>query len=289
MSEYDELDRKRRVVLSAVAVPEPAGFDELDEERVWDALDMHPLCIHNASTGGSGAVKLSDLFTAPELRGAWFWEEFYAPWGVTDELEVPISTSTRYTRNFIFERTSGTFGEREREILNVLRPHLVALYDRARDRRIAAALVESVDESATAAVVVLGSDHSVELATTAAARLLHEYFGCDLGPALPDELADWLAADQPRTPLLVGGRRRSLSVTLIDDRTLLMREREPADGHALTAREREILALVAEGATNAEIAERLWITVATVRKHLEHAYEKLGVRNRTAAARAFAS
>jgi DNA-binding CsgD family transcriptional regulator len=50
----------------------------------------------------------------------------------------------------------------------------------------------------------------------------------------------------------------------------------------LTAREREILSLVSEGATNGEIAERLWITPGTVRKHLEHVYDKLGVRNRTA-------
>jgi DNA-binding CsgD family transcriptional regulator len=52
----------------------------------------------------------------------------------------------------------------------------------------------------------------------------------------------------------------------------------------LTEREREILDLVAEGKTNAEIAMELWIAPTTVRKHLENVYEKLGVRTRTAAA-----
>jgi DNA-binding CsgD family transcriptional regulator len=52
---------------------------------------------------------------------------------------------------------------------------------------------------------------------------------------------------------------------------------------SLTRREREILELVAEGRSNAEIAERLWISVGTVRIHLQHVYEKLGVRSRTAA------
>ena len=52
----------------------------------------------------------------------------------------------------------------------------------------------------------------------------------------------------------------------------------------LSPREQEILDLVAEGKSNTEIAERLWISRGTVRKHLEHIYAKLGVHTRTAAA-----
>jgi DNA-binding CsgD family transcriptional regulator len=51
----------------------------------------------------------------------------------------------------------------------------------------------------------------------------------------------------------------------------------------LTSREQEVLALVAEGRSNAEIAADLWITAGTVRVHLEHVYAKLGVGSRTAA------
>jgi DNA-binding CsgD family transcriptional regulator len=51
----------------------------------------------------------------------------------------------------------------------------------------------------------------------------------------------------------------------------------------LTRREREILGWVERGKTNAEIAQILWISPETVRKHLENAYEKLGVHTRTAA------
>jgi RNA polymerase sigma factor (sigma-70 family) len=54
----------------------------------------------------------------------------------------------------------------------------------------------------------------------------------------------------------------------------------------LTRREREILALVAEGMTNAEIGARLWISAGTVRRHLENVYAKLEVHTRTAAVRA---
>jgi DNA-binding CsgD family transcriptional regulator len=51
----------------------------------------------------------------------------------------------------------------------------------------------------------------------------------------------------------------------------------------LTAREREVLALVADGLHNDEIARTLWVARSTVAKHLEQAYRKLGVRSRTAA------
>ena len=55
----------------------------------------------------------------------------------------------------------------------------------------------------------------------------------------------------------------------------------------LTAREREILTWVVRGKTNPEIAQLLWITPATVRKHLENVYDKLSVHTRTAAAMRF--
>lgn len=53
---------------------------------------------------------------------------------------------------------------------------------------------------------------------------------------------------------------------------------------ALTTREREILALVAEGRSNADIAERLVLSEKTVRNHLSAVFEKLGVSNRIEAA-----
>jgi ATP/maltotriose-dependent transcriptional regulator MalT len=56
-----------------------------------------------------------------------------------------------------------------------------------------------------------------------------------------------------------------------------------SSGHALTEREAEVLGLVAEGRTNDEIAASLSIATGTVKKHLDHIYEKLGARSRTEA------
>lgn len=52
----------------------------------------------------------------------------------------------------------------------------------------------------------------------------------------------------------------------------------------LSPREQEVLALVAEGLTNAQIAERLFIGEQTVKYHLRNIYQKLGVSTRTEAA-----
>lgn len=53
----------------------------------------------------------------------------------------------------------------------------------------------------------------------------------------------------------------------------------------LTTRELEVLRHVAEGLPNAQVAKRLWISEPTVKYHLSRIYEKLGVSNRTGAAR----
>jgi DNA-binding CsgD family transcriptional regulator/LysM repeat protein len=50
--------------------------------------------------------------------------------------------------------------------------------------------------------------------------------------------------------------------------------------HLLSARQQEILELVAEGLPNAQIAQRLFVTESTVKQHLHKAYRTLGVRNR---------
>lgn len=56
---------------------------------------------------------------------------------------------------------------------------------------------------------------------------------------------------------------------------------------ALSARQREILELVAGGSSNAQIAKQLYLSESTVKQHLRAAYKLLGVKNRTEAARIY--
>ncbi len=57
------------------------------------------------------------------------------------------------------------------------------------------------------------------------------------------------------------------------------------EAHGLTSREVEILKLVAEGLTNAQVAQRLVVTEQTVKFHLSNIYRKLETSNRTEASR----
>ncbi len=67
-------------------------------------------------------------------------------------------------------------------------------------------------------------------------------------------------------------------------RSINQTPRNAATEHrSLTEREREILQLVASGATNADIARQLWITQQTVKFHVSNVYRKLDVGNRTEA------
>jgi DNA-binding NarL/FixJ family response regulator len=63
---------------------------------------------------------------------------------------------------------------------------------------------------------------------------------------------------------------------------LMIRMRAPAE-ESLSAREIEVLQLVAKGNSNKEVGKALHISTATVKTHLIHIYNKLGVDDRTAA------
>jgi DNA-binding CsgD family transcriptional regulator len=53
--------------------------------------------------------------------------------------------------------------------------------------------------------------------------------------------------------------------------------------NALSDREYELLLLLKTGVTNKEIADKLFISINTVKTHLQHLFEKLDVKNRTQA------
>ena len=65
---------------------------------------------------------------------------------------------------------------------------------------------------------------------------------------------------------------------------VILQARTPAPGDDLTAREREVLTLVAEGLANKQIARRLGISEKTVKTHLTNVFQRIGVTDRTQAA-----
>jgi DNA-binding NarL/FixJ family response regulator len=95
----------------------------------------------------------------------------------------------------------------------------------------------------------------------------------------------YLLKDTPRADLIRAIRAAAGGATVLAPLVaakLLGRGNAPAH-QELTARELEVLGLVAIGKTNSEIGEALYIGEATVKTHLLHAFAKLGVDDRTAA------
>jgi DNA-binding NarL/FixJ family response regulator len=95
----------------------------------------------------------------------------------------------------------------------------------------------------------------------------------------------YLLKDTPRADLIRAVRAAAGGATVLAPvvaAKLLGRGNAPAH-QELTARELEVLGLVAVGKTNSEIGECLYIAEATVKTHLLHAFAKLGVDDRTAA------
>ncbi|MEO1522956.1 MAG: response regulator transcription factor [Cyanobacteria bacterium J06633_2] len=77
--------------------------------------------------------------------------------------------------------------------------------------------------------------------------------------------------------------------TMMEDRTVEIRAVEPEyeqiiESYPLTERELEILELIVSGCSNAQIAEKLFVTVGTVKTHVRNILNKLGVGDRTQAA-----
>ncbi|MFJ9092839.1 response regulator [Streptomyces globisporus] len=111
----------------------------------------------------------------------------------------------------------------------------------------------------------------------------------DTLPAIEAGATGYLLKDAPRDELFAAVRAaadgRSVLSPAVASR-LMTRARTPAADpaeSALSAREREVLVLVARGTTNREIAAELFISEATVKTHLTHVFAKLGAKDRAAA------
>jgi DNA-binding NarL/FixJ family response regulator len=106
-------------------------------------------------------------------------------------------------------------------------------------------------------------------------------------PAIEAGATGYLLKDAPRDELLRAVRAAFAGQSVLSPSVaarLMSRVRSPDTSlDTLSARELEVLSLVAAGSTNRDAAARLFISEATVKTHLLHIYAKLGVADRAAA------
>jgi DNA-binding NarL/FixJ family response regulator len=106
----------------------------------------------------------------------------------------------------------------------------------------------------------------------------------DVLPAIEAGATGYLLKDAPRSELYRAVRAAARGEAVLSPPVATRVLRAARSGEpALSAREVEILELVARGTTNREAAERLFISEATVKTHLIHIYAKLGVPDRASA------
>jgi DNA-binding NarL/FixJ family response regulator len=109
----------------------------------------------------------------------------------------------------------------------------------------------------------------------------------DTLPAIEAGATGYLLKDAPRDELFTAVRAAAAGRTVLSPAVasrLVTAVRSPAPADAtLSAREREVLTLVAKGTSNREIARVLFISEATVKTHLTHIYAKLDAKDRAAA------
>ena len=260
---------------------DPTGVD------AWQFVRYHPVNVHRRRTGYVGVLGLSDFYTRrARVRHDIFGPEYHAYWNVVDTMGVSLSASPTRTTRLWLESSGPDFRARDRAVLDVLQPHLAARRRRARVQRVLRGALSVLemrpDDRDATAVLLVGPGGSLEFASRPALELLARYFG-EATAQLPGTLEEWRRAASG-SPLAVRRDGNRLVVDVVGPgRSALVLHEESASAAALTPREWEVMRCVAAGKKNDEIAELLWITPGTVKKHLEHVFAKLGVRTRTAA------
>jgi len=308
---FEDLDAFRHGILPGLQRLLPSdlvGYNEVDpggEASVltypWQVPDaanaelprlahQHPL-ISVQMNGDFGTYKISDFLSARQFHALELYDGLYSQIGAEDQIAFGLRGPV--VIGIAMNRDRRSFSERDRAMLELLRPHLAQAYNGARERERAAALLAALERGLAehgSAVVLVERDGTLAHLTGAALEILDRYFPERRGAALPASLAEWLAGGAT-VPLVVSSEAGTLAIKAQASAgaTLLSLSDEPAltperlAPLGLTRRQAEVLALLAGGADVERIARDLYISVATVRKHLEHVYARLGVHTRAAA------
>lgn len=297
---YTDVDLRQRSV--RWLEDPPASPPEMEEVFAAYAHE-HPVVARHREGDNLHAYQISDFLSRTEFRRTGLYNDFYRHVGVEDQMAVSLQASAKQVIGIALCRDS--FSERDRSVLELVRPHLQQAHRRAvaatEVRDTLRSLVAGLEATAHA-LVLLRPGGRIAHVTPRAKGLLARYFPGRRGVRLPGELAQWVTSfhqdgearlEQLDSVLVVEGTGR-LQVRYLPSAdgqpfdVLVLREVRDVPSSAalaplgLTPRQREVACLVAGGKTNQQIARLLGVQLTTVKKHLEHAYVKLGVQSRAA-------
>jgi DNA-binding CsgD family transcriptional regulator len=279
-------------------------------QRVFsEYMHEHPCFLYPHAVPDGQSWRLSDFLSRRRLHGLKLYNEYYRRRGIEYQLGIRLAASPTFVIAVGVNRgpRQKDFSDDHVRCMNLLGPHLVAAYRGAKaltELRTELEQVGRVEDMDRGVVIVRRGD--VQWVSPRAQQLLKRYFGWPSGPfrTLPDALSIWMSSQlglfgrddevpSPRQALVIERGDNHLRVRLLADAgpTFLLLDERPRDMDpaglptlGLTKREAEVLAWVARGKTNEDTATILGARPATIAKHLEHIFRKLGVETRTAAA-----
>ena len=270
-------------------------------------MNEHASLVYYMQTGDGQATRISDFLSRRQFHDTGLYSDFYRDYHIEDDLCFGIFVRPTLSIGIVWHGDR-RFTERERSMANLIRPHVVQAWQNARllsEVHSQRQLLEDGLKGAALGVIACDSEGRVRLITALARQYLAEYFGVSKGldRQLPQELLRWVRCqnaqlngkDVPpvRLPLAVRKGENRLTVRILSSagaNLLLLEETTSARNAAalaefcLSRRESEVLAWVAQGKTNGEIAAILSMSPQTAKKHMEHILHKLRAENRTAAA-----
>jgi DNA-binding CsgD family transcriptional regulator len=249
----------------------------------WRLRHSHPTCAYRERSGDwTTPHTASDFVSQAAFRRTAIWDELYRYEGVNFWLDVGLTPQGGVTRMFIFAHGARDFGDRERVLLRLLQPQLERHAADVEDRAAAVEALATVEEAGDDAhhILLATPRGTIEFASPRSRTLLARYLHGPNGK-LPRAIL------RGTTVLDREDRRLTIRTARVGTLVVLLLGEEDVRVDRLTSRQREVLAGVAAGLTDAEIAEQLGVAPATVGKHLESVYERLDVHTRTAAAAAY--
>ena len=295
--------------------------------REWPGMDAYrrhlgddPAAVHIMRTRTREALKISDFYSLREYRSSPLYAEMFRPVGCDRRLGFAARNAGPTTLAVTLNRQGRDFREEDRVLLNLLRDHLLQANALVQSQRsVDAARLETPErgrETFGVGLVELNADGRTRWMTARAEVLLRSYFPGEsrrfTANRLPDELeSQCKRRNSPEATFGLNPLARVWHHPRPDGRKLKVRlAARGADGScqllleeeadateaagdlslalSLTEREGEVLHWLAEGLTNWEISQALGNREATVSKHLERVFAKLGVPNRAAAVRVVA-
>ncbi len=273
---YNEIDVERR---TAFVISDAPAYDGI-ERRFLELAYQHPMVPYQRR-GDLRAYRISDFLSAPAFHSLELYHDIYRPLGIEDQLAFGLSGETIVAINL--GRGKRTFTERDRQLLDLLRPHLARAHRRARDYARTEALIEAIDRDLSdreIGVIVLDQRGGVEHVAGAALELVDAYLG-----GAVEAIGTERNIAGPRDRLRISEQTRSQGgrVLILEEQRPCAPSTEALQSHGLTPRQAQVMRLVACGKPSHQVAAELRIEVATVEKHLEHIYARLGVSSRAAA------